>query len=150
MAANKYEYVQYCSILLGAKFFQDEEQILVNVKDRGGLWKVNNDAQNILNVTEKMFRRATKNFVFKVNEVKLISEAVQDTKLRSYYDNLCQNAESSVDKETSVNLLEQILGLFIRVRSYSYALDVKEEHKANYSKVKMHSLRTELKKSSKQ
>ena len=54
MAANKYEYVQYCSILLGAKFFQDEEQILVNAKDRGGLWKVNNDAQNILNITEKM------------------------------------------------------------------------------------------------
>ena len=97
-----------------------------------------------------MFKRATKNFVFKINEAKLISEAIQDTKLRSYYDNLCQNAESVVDEETRVNLLEQILGLFIRVRSHSYAPDVKEKHKAKYSKVKMHSLRTELKKKSKQ
>ena len=82
----------YCSILLGAKVFQDEEQILVNAKDRGGLWKVSNDGLNILSITETMFRRATNNFVFKINEVNLISEAVQNTKLQSYYDNLCQNA----------------------------------------------------------
>ena len=61
--------------------FQDEEQILVNAKDRGGLWKVNNDTQSILSITEKMFRRATMNFVFKINEVKLISEAAQNDKL---------------------------------------------------------------------
>ena len=52
MAANRYEYIQYCSILLGAKVLQDEQQILVNAKDRGGLWKVKNDAQNILSITE--------------------------------------------------------------------------------------------------
>ena len=77
----------------------------------GGLWKVNNNAQNILSITEKTFRHATKDFVFKINEVKLTSEAVQFTILQSYYDNLCQNAESLVDEEISVNLLEQILGL---------------------------------------
>ena len=70
------------------------------------MWKVNKDAQNILSITETMFRRATNNFVFKINEVNLISEAVQNTKLRSYYDSLCQNVESLVDEETSVNLLE--------------------------------------------
>ena len=111
MVAKKYECIQHCSVLLGAKVFQDEGQILVNAKDRGGLWKVNNNAQNIFSITEKTFRHATKDFVLKINEVKLTSEAVQDTKLQSYYDNLCQNAESVVDKEISVNLLEQILGL---------------------------------------
>ena len=34
MTAKKYEYMQHSSILLGAKVFQDEEQILVNAKDR--------------------------------------------------------------------------------------------------------------------
>ena len=142
--------MQYCSILLGAKVFHAEEQILVNEKDREGLWKVNNDAQNILSITETMFRRATNNFVFKINEAHLISKAVQSTKLGSYYDNLCQNAEGLVDEETSVNLLEQIVGLFIRVRSHSYARDVREKHKAKNSKVAMYSLRKELKRSSKQ
>ena len=46
--------MQYCSIFLGAKVFQDEEQILVYAKYRGGFLKVNNDAQNILSITEKM------------------------------------------------------------------------------------------------
>ena len=40
---------------------------------------MNNDAQNTLSITETMFRRATNNFVFKINEVNLISEAVQNT-----------------------------------------------------------------------
>ena len=138
MAGKKYEYMQYCSILLGAKVFHDEEQI----QGRGGLWKVNKDAQNILSITETMFRRATNNFFFKINEVNLISEAVQNTKLRSYYDSLCQNVESLVDEETSVNLLEQIVGFFIKVRSHSYARHIREKHKPKNSKVKMHSLRT--------
>ena len=34
MTAKKYEYMQHSSILLGAKVYQDEEQILVNAKDR--------------------------------------------------------------------------------------------------------------------
>ena len=106
------------------------------------MWKVNKDAQNILSITETMFRRATNNFVFKINEVNLISEAVQNTKLRSYYDSLCQNVESLVDEETSVNLLEQIVGFFIKIRSHLYARHIREKHKAKNRKVKMHSLRT--------
>ena len=70
--------------------------------------------------------------------------------MRSYYDNLCQNAKSLVDGETSASLLEQILGLFIRVWSHSHARDVKEQHKAKINEIKMHALRAELKKSSKQ
>ena len=97
-----------------------------------------------------MFTHGTKNFAFKLNKVKLISEAVQNIKLRSYYDNLCQKAGSLVDEKKSVNLLEQIAGLFIRVRSHSYARDVKEKPKSKNSEIKMHSLRTKIKKSSKQ
>ena len=39
MVAKKYEHIQYCSNVLGAKVFQDEEQILVNAKDCG-LWRI--------------------------------------------------------------------------------------------------------------
>ena len=47
-----------------------------------------------------MFRHGTKNFVFRLNEVTLIFEAVQNIKLLSYYDKLCQKAEGFVDEET--------------------------------------------------
>ena len=38
------------------------------------------------------------------------------------------------DEEASVNLLEQIVGFFIRVRSHSFVGDVKERYKANIVK----------------
>ena len=63
------------------------------------MWKVNNDTKNTLSIIEKMFTHGTKNFAFKLNKVKLISEAVQNIKLRSYYDNLCQKAGSLVDEK---------------------------------------------------
>ena len=52
-----------------------------------------------------MFRHGRNSFVrnIKLNEVKVIFEAVQSIKLRSYCDSLCENAESLVDEETSVN-----------------------------------------------
>ena len=60
------------------------------MKDWGG--KVNNNAQNILTITEKMFKHKTKNFVFKTNGLKSISKAAQNTKLRSSFDNLDKSA----------------------------------------------------------
>ena len=62
-------------------------------------------------------------------------------KLQSYFDNLCQNAESLVDEETSVNLFHTITFIFC---------NVKERYKVKYSEIEMHSLGIELKKSSKQ
>ena len=38
--------MQYCSILSAGKVHQDEQQILINAKNRIGLWKVDNDMQN--------------------------------------------------------------------------------------------------------
>ena len=40
------------SILKSAKIEEDDTQRLVNVKDRGGLWKVNNNTQKIFEICE--------------------------------------------------------------------------------------------------
>ena len=87
--------------------------------------------------------------IFKLfsNEVKLIFEAVQSTKLRFCY----VIYDSLVDEEIFINLLRTNCGtFFIRVQSHSYAHDVKEKHKRKYNEIKMNSLRSELKKWSKQ
>ena len=44
---NNEIYMQYSSILLAGKVHQDEEEILVNAKNRGSMWKVDSDVQNI-------------------------------------------------------------------------------------------------------
>ena len=56
---------------------KNEELILVNAKDRGRLWTINNDAQNTLSITEKTFTHETKNFVFKLNEIMIICVRMQ-------------------------------------------------------------------------
>ena len=49
--------MQYCSILSAGKVHQDEQQILVKAKNRVGLWKVDNDVQNMLLLIEKLIKK---------------------------------------------------------------------------------------------
>ena len=142
--------MQYCSILLSAKTFsQDEEQILVNVKDRGRLWKVNNDVQNTLSITEKMFTHATKNLVFKLNEVKLIFEAVQNINCDPILI-ICVRMQKVWWMKNQCKLVRTICGTFYQGMITFIFCDVKERCKVKYSEIEMHSLRIELMKSSKQ
>ena len=57
------------------------------------------------------------------------------------------NIEPKVDKEISLNLLENML-LFTKVRAFSFTRDVKERFKARIKKPKSRSLRREIKKTS--
>ena len=57
---NNEIYMQYCSILSAGKVHQDEEQILVNAKNRGGLWKVYSDVRNMFLLIEELFRKEAK------------------------------------------------------------------------------------------
>ena len=51
-----------------------------------------------------------------------------------------------VEEETSNNLLEMIIGLYIRVQCHSYAKDIKEKEKVKRKSIRKQSLRTEIKK----
>ena len=51
-------------------------------------------------------------------------------------------------KEIGLNLLEDMLTLYIRVRAHSYARDKQQLHKVSKNKTKNRSLRTEIKKQS--
>ena len=64
----------------------------------------------------------------------------------SNYDSLCHSIEPKVNKELSLNLLESMLELFVKVRMFSFARDIKEKHKVKNKKTKARSLRTEIKK----
>ena len=143
---NNEIYMQYCSILLAGKVHQDEEQIIVNAKNRGGLWKVDSDVQNMFLLIEKLFRKERKVFVTKINDKCITETAIQGSNLLQFYENLCSKAEIKIDDEISFNLLENLLGLFVHVRSHIYACNIKERHKLKVKEVKKRYLRTELKK----
>ena len=57
---NNEIYMQYCSVLSVGKVHQDEQQILVDAKNRGGLWKVDSHVHNMFLSIEKLFRKEAK------------------------------------------------------------------------------------------
>ena len=66
----------------------------------------------------------------------------------SNYDSLCYSIELKENKELSLNLLGSMLELFVKVRMFLFAREIKEKHKVKKKKMKTCSLRTEIKKSS--
>ena len=72
--------------------------------------------------------------------------AMQDPNLLQFYENLCSKAGIKIDEEISFNLLENLLGLFVRVRPHTQGRNIKERYKLKVKEVKKHSLRREPKK----
>ena len=60
------------SVLKSAKIEEDDTQRLINVKDRGGLWKVSNDAQKIFEISKIEFQR-NKNGIMKYHKIDIIN-----------------------------------------------------------------------------
>ena len=52
----------------------------------------------------------------------------------SNYDSLCYSIEPKVNKKLSLNLLERMLELFVKVQMVSFSRDIKEKHKAKKKK----------------
>ena len=65
-----------------------------------------------------------------------MNKILKDSFILAHFKIICGNADQVVETEVAKNLLEHIGTLFIRVRSFSYAKCVRENHKASKSKVK--------------
>ena len=129
---------QILSILKACKVGHDDSQTLVNLTDRGGLWKVNKEMQGIFIEREKIFRARTSTVQTSIDSTSLVSEMLQN----------CHVVEPKVPDEICFNILEKMPMLFTRVRSFSYAKDIREKYKSKKKQVKKSSLRTEIKKAS--
>ena len=140
----------YQPILLCCKIDSDDTQTLISAKDQGGLWRASETAQNIFIECEKIFRSFTSEFrlIFKYSELVQEMEANLNSIIISNYDSLCCSIEPKVNKELNLNLLESMLELFVKVRMFSFARDIKEKYEVKNKKTKVRSLRTKIKKSS--
>ena len=139
---------QCVTILKACKSDSDDTQTLVNVQDRGGLWKVNYSMQQLFLKCECIFRSHTSEFSVKIVCEDLVYLMLQNNVVISNFKNICYDIDSEVNKEISLNLLEQILTLFVRLRTFSFAKDVRENQKASKKTAKKRSLRPEIKQAS--
>lgn len=140
---------QCLSFLLACKLMENTEydtshHKLIDTKNRGGLWKIKHDVITIFTIAESYFLSATKQFVTKINAEHIVSSLLSDTYVLIYFNSFRRCCE--VKKEIGLNVLEDMLTLYIRIRSHSYAKRKQQQHKLNASILKSRSLRTEIKK----
>ena len=146
------EYAEQCLSFLSACKYQEGRETdtshhsFVDLMDRGGLWKVSIDTIRIFSVAESFFVSSTKNFTTKIDATKIVDSLMSDSYLVSCSNKIRNNSAIVVKKEIAFNLIEEMLTLYIRVRSHSYAKDQQQKHKSEKSSLKSRSLRTERKK----
>ena len=138
-------------ILLAGKVSSDESSDsnkFLCAKDRGGLWIVSSDVYEIFSQVEANFRQSTASFHRKIDSKKMITELLEKPSVLFYYNKIRDQADEKVSKEITFNLLEHLITLYIRVRTFSLVKDKRELHSIWSKKKKKRSLRTEIKKSS--
>ena len=141
-------YQQFISILQACKVEYDDSQTLINVRDRGGLWRINGKIEKVFLQSELLFRARTAPFKTNISCEELVAEVLKDPSVLSNYNDLCLDANVKVEKEVRMDLLEHMVTLYVRVRTFSFAKDIREKHKLSKKEVKKRSLRTEIKKAS--
>ena len=116
---SKTEYQEHClSILETCKYIEgsktDIQHLkLIDTKDRGGLWRVNANTIAIFSIAECYFRNSTKHFVTKIDVPEMVSNLMSNAPLVAYFNNMRAQSEVPVKKEVALNLLEDMLSLYL-------------------------------------
>ena len=101
------------SILLAGKCGEDnnslpDDNLLVDAKNRGGMWKVKSEAFKIF-LSEQV--------------IAMVSQLVQYCGIHSNFTKIRNQSSKKLSKEISLNLLEHLIILYIRVCAFSFVKD---------------------------
>lgn len=146
---------QCLAILLAGKCDNDDQDLvdheLVNIHCRNGsLWKVTKDTLTIFLITETIFL----DFTVKQKKGKhldskeIVSYLMKNCSIVNSYSKVRNNCSCEIKNEIALNLLEDLLMLYIRLRTFSFVKQKHQLHKLKTHKNKSKSLRTEIKKKS--
>ena len=124
------------------------ENAYIEARSRGGLVTPCEDLVKLLEVVEILFRQFIGNqpTVKNIPCDKLCNDAIDSTLIKSLWDNIIQGCGNNISKQTSKLCLENIVKLYLRVRSFSYAKDIISKFKIQQKAKKSKGLRKELKK----
>ena len=103
----------------------NDPQTLIDAQTRRGLCKVGEECQNIfIRVEEKFKAETTVKHLRKIDYNKMTHEITSNTDVVDFYNSIIFKSEVNVDTEVSDNLLESMIRLYIRVRSFSLTRDI--------------------------
>eukprot|EP00794_Sanderia_malayensis_P012457 gene12457-13745_t len=123
----------------------DVAQKLVDLKNRGGLWKVNRNAVAIFMEVETKFMAVSAQSLKNIDASSIFISALKDPYVKSHISSIVSAATLDIENEIAINVFKTLIHLYVRVRSHSHAKDIKEKHKAMKKLSKKNSLRTEIK-----
>ena len=99
---------------------------------------------------EKYFRAIVANQKRKIDVKCMALRLMKYSSILSHYTTLTNLASEELDKEISLNLLESMITLYLRARTFKYVYHLKKEaFKIESAKKKMKSLRTSIKQATK-
>ena len=117
------EQVELQSLLLSMKSLQDNEYI--DSLSRGKLW---NPCENLLAITakcEKVFRQHSVGLVREIPLQQVKADILQKPRVKSAWDVILFDASLAKTKRSVTDVcLENIIMLYVRVRSFSYSKEV--------------------------
>ena len=139
-------------LLLQSMMRPSTENIYIETRSRGGLVTPCTDLVQLLEVAEIVFREFTaKQLTGVVKNIpceKLCNSTLDSPLVKSLWDNILLGCGQEVTKQTHKLCLENIIMLYIRVRSFSYAKDYINKFKLKEKTKKSKALRKELKRKS--
>lgn len=151
-ASKSSESEQAISILKAGKL-EDQNAIecqkLTSSLNRGGLWAISKNAQSIFERTEHYFRDATsKSNVQNIAYASIISRSVHDVEVISAYNSMLSNSELLINSSVAKDVLHNIIQLYVKVRSFSFAKDIIQKHKIRLKQMKSKALRKDISRAS--
>ena len=140
---------QQCIMILQASKADDSEASheLVDCLNRGKLWKINSNTQEIFLAVELEFKKH-EHMIMKKKTIDIeiiVSALMTNMTIIALYQNWIKTVEAEIDESIAFDLLEKLIRLYIRVRSFSATKDIVNKYRKKHAKTK--ALRTELKKS---
>jgi hypothetical protein len=118
--------------------------------DRGGLWAISADAQHIFIKTEHYFRAFTSKADSRnINITTIVHSSVHDEEVISSFNSLTSSSELVTEDSVGKDVLNSIVNLYVKVRSFSFAKDIVQKHKIKTKQTKAKALRKEISRANK-
>ena len=141
---------EYLAILAAGKLGDEKQELpehkLVNTKNRNGLWKVTAEVFEIFCIAEQIFKKHTETCSNKIDGQLITKAVLEDTGVLANFSKL-KSSINYADNEITKNILEDLIHLYIKTRTFSLVRNKTDAHKLLLRENKARSLRTGIKKS---
>ena len=111
----------------------------INVKNRGGLWKVSAGVFEIFLIIEKYFRCNISKQKRKIDVQRMVSSLMMDFSIRSHFTTLRNSESEESEDQIALDLPKSMLTLYLHTRTFKYVSLQKEVFKLEISRKKMKS-----------